>query len=309
MIWIEAKVRYEAENREIAKDIISSVFYDIGVQGVALEEPMGRNKLDYYADEKNMYFDSYAVKGYFPKNNYIDSKLNFFEENINKKCEENEIIISISYSEFDEKEWEEGWKKYFNPEKITERIVVKPTWKEYEPKDGEVIIEIDPGMAFGTGTHPTTYLCMNMIEKYLKSGDTLLDIGTGSGILMLAGAKLGASKITGTDIDDVAVEVADTNMKLNNISADIYSVKRGNLAETVQNEKYDVVVSNILAEVILILLEDISKHIKEGGYFISSGIIKDKKESVIRKMEEIGFSIVETREKEEWVSIVGRYKI
>lgn len=308
MKWIEAKVEYVSENTELSKDIISTIFYDIGVQGVALDEPMARNELDYYSDDKIVFFDNYAVKGYFPKNDYIDSKLKYFEENIKEKCIENNIEYKIKYAEFDEKDWEDSWKKYFNSEKITDKIVVKPTWKDYVQNDGEVIIEIDPGMAFGTGTHPTTFLCMNMIEKYIKTGDKVLDVGTGSGILMLAAAKLGAAEIVGTDIDDLAVEVATANMELNKISKEKYCVKKGNLADIIKDEKFDLIVSNILAEIILILLDDIANLIKEKGYFICSGIIKDKKNMVKERMMEKGLEIIEIADKDEWVSIVGRGK-
>jgi ribosomal protein L11 methyltransferase len=191
---------------------------------------------------------------------------------------------------------------------ITDRITVKPTWKEYEPKDGELIIEIDPGMAFGTGTHATTSLCVAMLEKYIKGGESVLDVGTGSGILLIAAAKLGASKIVGVDIDEVAVEVAKENIKLNDISEEKYRVFKGNLVDDLKEEKFEVVVSNILAEVIVTLVDDIKNVLTDNGLFITSGIIKEKAEMVAKKMAESGFEIVDNLEKEEWVSIVGRLK-
>lgn len=306
MKWLEIRITYESQEMEVAKEVLGNLFHDFGVRGVKLDEPMGNDELDYYSDEKMRFFKEYAVTGYFPINNYLESKKALFLNKLKELVESENIIYEIFYNELDETEWEESWKKYFNPEKITPNITVKPTWKEYTPSEGEVIIDIDPGMAFGTGTHPTTFLCINMIEKYIKPGMNFLDVGTGSGILMIAAAKTGAEKVLGVDIDEVAVEVAKQNLELNKIGKDKYTVLKGDLLEIVKEEKFDMVASNILAEIIVILLDDIKKVLKKDGIFISSGIISEKADIVERKLKACGIELIEKVEKEGWVSIVGR---
>ncbi|NLK63173.1 MAG: 50S ribosomal protein L11 methyltransferase [Fusobacteria bacterium] len=306
MDWLLIKVIYESENYDIGKDIISNIFYDFGVQGLQLGEPMSVDPLDYYKDEKLFLEDERYVGGYFACNDYLEDKKREFLKILDEKAKENDILYKVIYDTVNEKDWADSWKKYFLPEKITEKLVVKPTWQEYEANNGEEIIEIDPGMAFGTGTHPTTYLCMNMIEKYIKNSDNVLDVGTGSGILMIASKKLGANKVCGVDIDDVAVKVATDNLKLNNIKETDFTVKKGDLINLFSNEKFQLVVSNILAEIIVSLLEDIKKVLEKNGIIILSGIIKEKLEIVKDKMKKMGIDIVEIDTKEEWVVVVGR---
>ncbi len=184
-------------------------------------------------------------------------------------------------------------------------MVVKPTWRDYRADTGEVVIELDPGMAFGTGTHPTTALCISMVENYLKKGDLFLDIGTGSGILMIAAAKLGADKIRGVDHDETAVPIAVDNLRRNGIEAQQFFVNCANLAEGIK-ERYDIVVANILSQVILDLLNDIRSVLKAGGIFICSGIVDKNEKQVVAAMKNIGFEILEISTQDEWVAIAGR---
>ncbi|MEE9497307.1 MAG: 50S ribosomal protein L11 methyltransferase [Desulfobacterales bacterium] len=167
---------------------------------------------------------------------------------------------------------------------------------------------MDPGMAFGTGTHPTTALCITMIEKYLSSGDSFLDVGTGSGILMIAAAKLGAGRLCGIDKDEVAIEVAAQNLELNNVNPQLFRLTTGNLVADI-NELYSFIAANIFTHVILELLPDIPRLLKVGGIFVCSGIIRENKNSVLAAMEDLEFEILETAVKEEWVAIVGRLKV
>ena len=190
---------------------------------------------------------------------------------------------------------------------ITQTLTVKPTWQPYHPQDQETVLEIDPGMAFGTGTHATTALCIRMIEAYLKQGDRFLDVGTGSGIQMVASAKLGASRVWGTDIDTLAVEIARNNLLLNQIEPDRFQVLAADLIRGVKGQ-FDLVSANILSEIILILLKDVHRIIKPGGMLICSGIIEKNKPAVVEKMMEKGFQIIETLSREEWVAIAGRYQ-
>ncbi|BDU51005.1 50S ribosomal protein L11 methyltransferase [Haliovirga abyssi] len=307
MKWEQVEVMFDSDNIEATKDKIMNIFYDFGVRDLQIDEPMEKNPLDYYSNEHNFFRNNYSIIGYFPMNIYLEDKKIVFEEKLTEISEKENFIFQIFYGEVDEKDWQNVWKKYFFPEKIGERIVVKPTWKDYEKKDeDEIIIEIDPGLAFGTGTHPTTFLCVKMLEKYIKSGDSLLDIGTGSGILMIAGDKLGAGSLYGTDIDEEAIKAAEENLLLNGVLKDKFTIKKGDLLEAVCENKFDIVVSNILAKVIMDLLDDITKVIKSGGLFITSGIILEQKELVISKMKRVGFEIIDIMEEDGWISVVGR---
>jgi len=204
------------------------------------------------------------------------------------------------FYEYDEEDYQNSWKKYLFPEKVSEKFVVKPTWREYTPEADELIIELDPGRAFGTGSHPTTSLCLKLMEENISEGDSVIDVGTGSGILMIAADRLGASEIYGTDIDELAVESAKENLELNNISEDKAKVYKGDLISVVENKKFDVVVANILADVLLILLHDISKVVKPNGKIIFSGIIEDKCELLRREVESLGFTVEEIKVDKEW---------
>ena len=188
-----------------------------------------------------------------------------------------------------------------------ERIVLKPSRLKYFQKKGEISFEIDPGIAFGTGTHPTTSLCIDMIERHLNRGDALLDVGTGSGILMIAAAKMGAGMVHGIDKSRAAVEIARKNLILNQIEEKRYKVRTGSLLNGIE-EQFDLIVANILMEIIVLLLDDVQKNLKNAGTFICSGMLQGNTHRVVTKMEAKGFEILETRTKAKWISIAGRYK-
>jgi len=304
MKWIEAKVIFESAFPEMAGDLIAVIFYDLGLKGVSLEEP-GLEPEEGWGDDALEQPSHYSVSGFFPFPEFTDGKRVILTEKLSQLELKNEILLKVVYREIDEEDWAESWKEYFWPEKISDKIVVKPTWREYEPKKDELIVEIDPGMAFGTGTHPTTSMCIRMIEKYLRPGDTFLDIGTGSGILMIVACKLGADAVWGVDNDVVAIEVAEKNMRLNEIEESRYHIISGNLVDTIQ-QKFSIVTANILSEVILILLDDIRKVAAAGSILICSGITEENADAVIDKIKKSGFSISEKVEKEKWVCIVAR---
>lgn len=303
---LEIKVVYESDDLEKAKKEIGDVFYDFGATGLKIEEPLThKNSLDYYRDEKEFLMVENAVSAYFPINPYSERRKiaiqNAFDE---KFAEREDLVYTVEFYEYDEEDYQNSWKKYFYTQKISERFVVKPTWREYEPQDDELIIELDPGRAFGTGTHPTTSLCIKLMEKNISSNDTVIDVGTGSGILMIAAEKLGAKEIIGTDIDPMAVEVARENLALNKVDEEKAKAYAGDLVSVVQDKKFDVVVANILADVLLILLKDISKVVKKDGLVIFSGIIEDKLDEMIRAIKEIGLEILEIKADKEWRAIL-----
>ena len=305
---MEIKVIFESDDTEKAKKEIGDIFYDFGATGLKIEEPMThKNSLDYYKNEKDFLMVDHAVSAYFPVNIYAERRkqaiLKRFEETF---AEREDIVYTIDFYDFEEEDYQNSWKKYFYTQKISERFVVKPTWREYEPQEDELVIEIDPGRAFGTGTHPTTSLCIKLMEENIKEENTVIDVGTGSGILMVAAEKLGAGKIVGTDIDPMAVEVAEENLLLNKVDMEKAKAYAGDLVTVVQDEKFDVVVANILADVLLILLKDISRVVKKDGLVIFSGIIEDKLEEMKRAVEEVGLEILEVKADKEWRAMLMR---
>ena len=185
---------------------------------------------------------------------------------------------------------------------------MKPTWREYEKQDNELVIELDPGRAFGTGSHPTTSLLLKLMEEQDFSNKSVIDIGTGSGILMIAGKLLGADEVYGTDIDEFSMEVAKENLILNNISLNDVKLLKGNLLEVIENKKFDIVVCNILADILVKLLDEIKYILKENSIVLFSGIIEDKLNEVISKAEEVGLEVVEVKTDKEWRAVYFKRK-
>lgn len=206
----------------------------------------------------------------------------------------------------DDSEWKDNWKEFFKPKKVGKRIVVKPTWYDYEKEEGDLVIEIDPGMAFGTGTHETTSLCLRLMEDYMADGDKVLDVGCGSGILAIAGALLGSPEVLGVEIDPVAVEIAQENLELNGV-ADVARAQYGDLTKGI-DFKAEIVVANLMADLVMMLSGDVAKHILPGGKYISSGILVEKRDQVAAVIRDCGFDIVEIREDGMWCAIVATPK-
>ena len=313
MKWTEVLIKVDPQAVEAVTDIL----YGLGAQGVAIDEPVDVQKLREdelywdYIDEKLLENDTEETKimAYFSEEETnLPEKIAVIKEKIRNLTEFGLSIGSgtVELSNVNQEDWESAWKQYFKPVHVTDRIVVKPEWEEYSPQEGEIVIEIDPGMAFGTGTHETTSMCINQIEKNLKAGDMVIDIGSGSGILSMAAVLLGAEKATGVDLDPVAVRVALENVELNNLQ-DKIDILHGNLTDVIR-EKADIVVANIMADIILILLEDVREFIKDDGLFISSGIIQEKRAAVEARLLEKNFRIVEVETKREWCAITAQKK-
>ena len=303
MKWIEAKVVFDFDDKQLATDLISNIFYELGSKGVVIEELAIEHPEDWGEDAIKPEHD--AVTGYFSRDEKAEKRRRILEKNLARLEKEGGIICKIVYSDMDDADWAHMWKAHFRPARITANIVVKPTWREYARSHDEIVLEIDPGMAFGTGTHPTTRMCISLIEKYLKKGDSFLDVGTGSGILMVAAAKLGAIKVWGTDNDAVAVYTARKNLMQNRISESTFNVITGNLVDKV-TERFDLVAANITSKGILILLDDVKRVMVQNGTFILSGIIEADKKGVLKKMEKLGFKLIEILVRENWVTIVCR---
>ncbi len=300
MEWIQAKVILDCKESRLAVDLVYSVFYDMGIRSVVIEEP-GNDPAEGWGKDA-VEPEAFSVTGYIQKDEYMEQKCLIMEAKLSSLKKRNGIFFKIVYSPVRETDWAESWKRYFKTTKIGSRIVVKPTWRRYFPKPGEIILELDPGMAFGTGGHPTTAMCIEIMEDFLNKGDRLLDVGSGSGILMLAAAKLGARYVLGIDNDEPTLHIAKKNLLQNQITS--FDVTKSNLVNAVKG-KFDIVVANILSKVIIDLLGDIKNVLSEKGMFICSGILDESRMSVIEKMKAVGFENIRTLRKEYWVAIAG----
>ncbi len=303
MKWLRVKIDYYSDFIKETKGKIISIFSELGVNEFEFIDFFTENILDFH--KESIVNDTWTIIGYFPNNKFAWLKLKMLSEKLEELSENEEMIFTVYTNECDENEWKDEWKKYFHTTKITDKIVIKPSWEEYTPSKDEIVIKIDPGMAFGTGTHETTSLCIKMLEKYALGKKNLLDIGCGSGILMIVGAKLGAEKVDGIDIDPAVESVAKENLEDNEI--DNFSVVIGNLVDDT-DKKYDIVVSNILADTLMELLDDIEKVLEPGALVIFSGILKTRKHEILEKTEKHNFEKIDEKEENGWISYVFEYK-
>ncbi|CAH2214129.1 50S ribosomal protein L11 methyltransferase [Tepidibacter aestuarii] len=310
MKWIEVTIKTTTE----AVEAVTSILYECEVGGVVIEDPndfLFQDKEDIAWDyiEENVFdtgYEGVIIKAYLNEQKNIVGEVEMIREKI-KLLPTYGINIgegSVNITEVDEQDWANSWKQYYKPAKVGEKIVVKPTWEEYEKNEGEIVIELDPGMAFGTGTHETTTMCIRELEKRINNEDVVFDIGCGSGILSIAAAKLGAKKTIGVDLDEVAVKVSKENAEFNNVDSSV-EIRYGNLMNVV-TEKADIVVANIIADIIAILAKDVSNFLNDDGLFISSGIILDKIEFVKAALLENNFEILEVNTMGEWAAIVSK---
>lgn len=220
---------------------------------------------------------------------------------------------TVSLSETKDEDWVNNWKKYFKPFRLDDNIIIKPTWEVLDDqKKDDIVVEIDPGTAFGTGSHETTKLCIHQLKKYIKEDTTLLDLGCGSGILSIIGIKLGVAKAVGTDIDINAISATKENCEINGITKEQMITYQGNLltdqefCSMLGTGCYDIVVANILADVIIPLCEIVTPFLKEDGLFITSGIINTKEDDVVQAMKENHLEIIEINHMKDWVSITAK---
>ena len=309
--WIEVRVITKSE----ALEPISGIFYSLDCKGVAIEDPediLGREQGPLTWDFADINVLEHkgkvaVVKAYFAEEDNIEDVLQYVNERLTELKEMGLDLgeAKVEHEKMHEEDWANTWKQYYKPSKVGEKIVVKPIWEEYEAKDGELVVDLDPGMAFGTGTHETTRMCIQALERYVKEESTVFDVGCGSGILAIAAAKLGAKLAVGVDLDPVAVESSIENVGYNNLNN--IEILHGNLVEVIDG-KADIVVANILAEIICILTDDVKRDLKDGGIFITSGIIHDRVDMVCEKLEATGFEVIEKNRDGEWNCIVAKLK-
>lgn len=312
MKYIELQVITTTES----SDAVSEILYSEGASGVLIEDPNDFNELN--KDEKSWDYieDSLIksigkgakVKGFFPSGEFGEDGLKSIIDRI-EKLEEfglNKGKGTVTTREVSDEDWANAWKKYYKPVKVGERIVIKPTWEEYKIKANEIVIVLDPGMAFGTGTHETTIMCVKLLEKYIKDGSRVFDVGCGSGILGITAAKLGAERVVCVDIDEVSCRVSRENAEINKVAEKV-DIRCGNLLNMVSG-KADVIIANIIADIIISFSEDAMSFLKNEGIFISSGIISDRRDEVLRKLRAEGFNVLEVLEMGEWCAIAAEGK-
>lgn len=287
------------------KDIIEGILFDYGIY--TTEEISSDIVEELDQDEKDWDFIDYPLinssEDVFALRVYPEN----MEDANNLKTELSEKNLGqCLIEEKDDEDWANNWKKYYKPLEIGERLAIVPEWEDYDEKD-RVIIKINPGMAFGTGTHESTYMCLELLERYVNKDDDIFDIGCGSGILAIAALKLGAKKALLVDIDEKCIDASHENAGLNDLE-DKMEIKKGNLLDVVKG-RADLIVSNIIAEIIVDEIKNLKNHMDKGGIFITSGIIKERRQMVIDALEENGFKIIDELEKNNWVAIVGRLNV
>ena len=314
MDWLEAVVH----TTTMGADIVSDVLMNAGAVGTAIEDRYdvtSSKKSDGMWDMidedvlKHMSEDV-LVKAYFKSDASAPETLHLVEQKLGEIAKM-DMGFDMGSLELDtqgvrEQDWAENWKKYYKPFRAGERLVIKPSWEAYEPKEGDLVLELDPGMAFGSGTHETTSMCLELLEDAMHGGESVIDVGTGSGILAIGAAMLGAKDVLAIDIDPVAVRVAKENIEHNHLSDRVRAVEGNLLASS--DGVCDLCVANIIADVICMFAQPLVDHIVPGGLFICSGIIKEREQDVVNALTAADYTILETKRKGEWVAMLSRRK-
>ncbi len=306
--WLEVSVKVNHEAEEVTAEILR----EAGARnGVAIEDPVLyetlRNSLPFELCDplpENTDFSVVTITAYYPEDTELTERLQKIEAElaaVEKRIGKFRFGPAL-FRHVTEEDWSDEWKQYFHVTRVGKHIVIKPSWEDYEPEPEDVVLELDPGMAFGTGTHPTTVLVLEALEKMIRPDTTVFDVGTGSGILAMTAAKLGAKNVKAVDIDGVAVRTAKENIEKAGMQ-DRIEVRQGDLLHGTEG-KADVIVANILADIIIMLLPDIPGKLKEGGLFFASGIIENYQQDVTEAAEKAGLRVKETTRIKDWVGLL-----
>lgn len=289
MRWVEISI----QATPTSVDAASNVLVEAGSGGTVLGATLAS------ADAQ-----STRVTGYLPVDDRLECRLTTIRSRIAEFADYGLPLESedVTVKFVEDEEWATAWKKHFKPIRVG-RVIVKPTWEEFDTQPGDVVIDIDPGMAFGTGYHPTTQLCLHALQERLKGGEVVLDVGTGSGVLAIAAAKLGAKRVVGLDVDTVAVEVAQENVAQAGLPETL-RIERADSPLAFEGEA-DLVVANILAQVLIDMSGQLAQKVRPGGLLISSGIIAERSEDVKAAFEAIGLNTVEEKRDGDWVALIS----
>lgn len=297
MKWIELSVDSPPEFVEP----LTEIFYKYGHGGVAIEEGGGFNPDEGEAPPKS---ESVRIKTYLPIDSTTDDRRARIDVGV-RLVAYLAPISGLRQAEVDEKDWQEAWKQHFHVLKIGRRTVIVPTWRQHEAKPGEVVIELDRGMAFGTGHHPTTRMCLQMLEETVQPGCAVLDVGSGSGILSISAAKLGASSVVGLEIDEMAATVANRNVAQNGVSATTRQYNASLPDHRAPAKSFDIVVANISAKVVKELSDHMTEAAKPGGRLIVSGVLAEHADGVAKRLEEAGANVERTEVDGDWVCMLA----
>ncbi len=291
MNWIELSIQTDAEGAEAAAALLNEFVSG----GAAIEETILPDPGEPFDPAR-----AFTVRAFFSSDDRAG--LTRAEESL-WHLAQLRLMSAPRTRELAEEDWAEAWKKYYTILHIGKALVIKPSWLEYTPRENDIVIELDPGMAFGTGLHPTTRLCMIALEKHLTGKPRILDVGTGSGILSITAAKLGACEILALDTDPVAVETAARNLAINH-AQDIVRVERGSIDGS--RNLFDLICINILAEVICDLAPALASAVRSDGIVIASGILDYKADGVVEALNAVGIEVVEKMQEEDWVALIGK---
>lgn len=306
MEWMEVCVASES----VTVEAIADTFNNFGSGGVVIEDSSElrdlaeSGKWDAFELPKEAFKETLPViKGYLPFNDGYEAKLEMLKTAVA------EITVrmdtqpaKISTKIVNQEDWANSWKKYFKPLRLGRRLVVRPTWEEYTPEAGDIVLDLDPGMAFGTGGHVTTAMMASLLEEYVKPGMEVIDIGTGTGILAMFSSRLEANHVLALDNDDVAVKVACENIENNGLAHDI-RVRKNDLLSGIK-DKADLIAANIIADIIIRLFPQAKECLKKEGLLLVSGIISDRKEEVLKAGQKWGFELQKEKEEEDWIAQV-----
>lgn len=304
MKWIEITVLTSQEAKEAATEVL----YRAGAAGVVIEDADSPTLADdveeYTPFASSLSLDEVRILAYLPESDSLIAVIESIRAEVASLWEYglDPGKAEISTSAVEDEEWATAWKEHYKPMPIGKRLLIKPTWETSNPYPGRLVIELDPGMAFGTGTHETTAMCLELLEDIGLSGKRMIDMGCGSGILSIAAAHLGAGEVLALDYDPVAVKVAQENVVLNKVGA-VVTVAESDLFSAASGS-YDVIVANIIARIIVEAIPQVREHLSVGGLFLASGIIKAKEAQVIETLQAHGFRVIDLRESGEWVSIL-----
>lgn len=306
MQWAEVSVDTSHE----ATDLVSEILQELGAAGVVIEDPALLNEYirsglwDYTDLKESEETEVVRVKAYWALDEELEGKLQNLSERLASLAQHgiDKGAGTVSWQAVADEDWAETWKEFFHTEKIGARTVIKPTWEEYEAKAGEIVVELDPGAAFGTGQHATTSLCIRALEDLVRPGMTVFDVGTGSGVLAIVAAKLGAKRVEAVDFDPVAVRVARENVRQNG-AEDVVRTERSDLLKSVEGEA-DLIIANIIADIIVRLFGEVKGSLAAGGTMLLSGIIEDRLADVVEAAGRHGFSVEKIEQEKGWAAVV-----
>lgn len=308
MKWEEISVSVGEE----AKDAVINLFYEAGASGVVIEDARSWQTYAeeglwdaYQTPQEMLELESVLVKGYLPDDDKLAETLKVFGRRVEDLSSFfTDYNAQISLEKIENEDWENKWKDSYKTTHISDRLVICPSWESYEKKPGELVIKLDPGMAFGTGQHVTTERTARYLERYLRPGDRVIDVGTGSGILAIAAAKLGASSVRAMDNDPTAVKIAKNNVAANQVE-DVVEVFLNDLLIE-QHDKADLICANLVADLVVSLLDKAYQLLEEGGRLIVSGVLDKKADRVRLALKDKGFHIEDEICRKEWVTLVGK---